>query len=68
MFCVYVLVKFLNECFVLVVSFFFFVLKKKDGFFFQYFSGKDYVYGMYDGLMEICYFCKDFWLSENIIY
>lgn len=65
---VYVPAKFPNECPVLVVSSPSSVLKKKDGSLLQYSSGQDHVYGMHDGLTEICHFRKDSWSSENTIY
>ena len=65
---VYVPEEFPNECPVLVASSPSSVLRKKDGSLLQNCSGEDHVYGVHDGLTEICHFNKGIWSSENTIY
>lgn len=65
---VYVPEGFPNECPTLVVSSPSSVLRKFDMSLLNSASTQDHVYGVHDGLTEICHFDKSRWSSENTIY
>lgn len=65
---VYVPEEFPNECPTLVVSSPSSVLRKFDMSPLNSASSQDHVYGVHDGLTEICHFDKNRWSSENTIY
>lgn len=64
---IYVPSNFPNECPVLVVSSPSSPLMRKGGSA-RLSGGEDHVYGIYDGLTQICHFNPSKWTSENSLY